>query len=48
MDEIGIQNEGVDQLGDEHQNYEIVVVEYDNTYEISVVDENENKPVVEV
>ena len=29
VDKIGIKNAGVDQLGDEHQNYEIAGVEYE-------------------
>ena len=40
VDGIGVNNSGVDQLGNEHQNYEISGVEYDDNGEISSVDEN--------
>ena len=37
VDKIGIKNAGVDQLGDEHQNYEIAGLEYEKNGEISGV-----------
>ena len=48
MDEIGVNNTVLYQLVNEHQNCEVLVVEYDNNGEISGVDENKAALAVDI
>ena len=48
MDEIGINNALVGQLVNEHQNYEIAGVEYEDNGKIAEVDENMPEAAVDI